>query len=272
MRNAVPEFAHVVAPMNDLLEKVYKKVKSRRRAKVRNVALTEWTRQGQDAYQFLKSSLANSVKLAFPRDDRALCLFTDASDTRWSAVVTQVPNEQLDLPLYLRQHKPLSFLSGAFTRAAAGWAIVEKETFPIITEFERLDYYLAPREVLIYSNHRNLAYIFDPLGKDPTLAKRTVGKLQRWALKLSIYRYVITHIAGEDNVRADLLSRWAVQPRLAVRKLMLAPVAVLQAVAMDKEEWPTWNICDGIATSSSRTTSSRGSQGRMMACNVAMLC
>jgi RNase H-like domain found in reverse transcriptase len=236
MRNAVPEFARVVAPINDLLQKVYKKVKSRRRAKVRNGALTEWTRQCQDAYQFLKSSSANSVKLAFPTNDRALCLFTDASDTRWSAVVTQVPNEQLDLPLYLRQHI-------------------------LLTEFERLDKYLAPREVLIYSNHRNLAYIFDPLGKDPTLAKRTVSKLQRWALKLSIYRYVITHIAGEDNVRADLLSRRAVQPRLAVRKLVLAPVAALQAVAMDKEEWLTWKICDGIATSSSRTTSSRGSQG-----------
>jgi hypothetical protein len=41
MRNAVPEFARVVVPMNDLLEKFYKNVKSRRRAKVRNVALTE---------------------------------------------------------------------------------------------------------------------------------------------------------------------------------------------------------------------------------------
>jgi hypothetical protein len=50
MRTAVPEFARVVAPMNDLLE-VYKKVNSRRRAKVRNVALTEWKTQCQDAYQ-----------------------------------------------------------------------------------------------------------------------------------------------------------------------------------------------------------------------------
>jgi RNase H-like domain found in reverse transcriptase len=127
----------------------------------------------------VKSSLANSVKLAFPRDERALCLFTDASETHWSAVVTQVPHEQLDLPLDQQQHEPLYFLSGAFTREAAGWAIVEKEAFPILTAFERVDYYLTLREVLIYTDHRNLAYILDPLGKDPTLAKHTVGKLQR---------------------------------------------------------------------------------------------
>jgi hypothetical protein len=49
---------------------------------------------------------------------------------------------------------------------------------------------------------------------------------------------VITHIAGEYNFWADLLFRWAVQPRLAVRKLMLAPVAGF--LAIDNEEWPTW--------------------------------
>jgi hypothetical protein len=39
-------------------------------------------------------------------------MFTDASITHWSAVVTQVPNEQLDLPLNQQQHELLLFMKG----------------------------------------------------------------------------------------------------------------------------------------------------------------
>ena len=35
-----------------------------------------------------------------------------------------------------------------------------------------------------------------------------VSKVQRWALFLSKYTYVIEHIDGDDNVFADILTRW----------------------------------------------------------------
>jgi hypothetical protein len=37
--------------------------------------------------------------------------------------------------------------------------------------------------------------------------RRTVNKIQRWALKLATYNYRIEHIAGELNVWTDLLTR-----------------------------------------------------------------
>ena len=51
----------------------------------------------------------------------------------------------------------------------------------------------------------------------------------RWALKLSAYRYVVEHLAGERNVWADMLTRWAVAPhsevqanKIVVKSLLLA--------------------------------------------------
>jgi hypothetical protein len=50
--------------------------------------------------------------------------------------------------------------------------------------------------------------MYAPLSLDPFLARHTVSKIQRWALKLATYNYRIEHIAGELNVWTDLLTRW----------------------------------------------------------------
>jgi hypothetical protein len=58
------------------------------------------------------------------------------------------------------------------------------------------------------TDHRNLVYNYNPLSVDQSLAWHTVHKLQRWALKLSVFNYVFEHINGRANVWADILSRW----------------------------------------------------------------
>ncbi|CAK4498363.1 unnamed protein product, partial [Aphanomyces euteiches] len=51
------------------------------------ITLTDDERQAFDA---VKAKLRTTVELAHPLDDATLCLFTDASDTGWSIIVTQV--------------------------------------------------------------------------------------------------------------------------------------------------------------------------------------
>jgi Chromo (CHRromatin Organisation MOdifier) domain/RNase H-like domain found in reverse transcriptase len=60
----------------------------------------------------------------------------------------------------------------------------------------------------LYTDHRNLKYIFNPQSVVAAVPKYTADKLQRWALLLMSYEYTIQDIPGEDNVWADLLSRW----------------------------------------------------------------
>ena len=58
------------------------------------------------------------------------------------------------------------------------------------------------------SYHKPLERILGPKNEIPKLA---VGRLQRWALLLSTYNYVLQHIQGKDNVIADALSRLPVK-------------------------------------------------------------
>jgi hypothetical protein len=67
---------------------------------------------------------------------------------------------------------------------------------------------LAAEQFSILSDHFNLKYIYAPLSLDPSLARHTVSKIQRWALKLATYNYRIEHIAGELDVWKDLLTSW----------------------------------------------------------------
>jgi hypothetical protein len=69
-------------------------------------------------------------------------LFCDASDKYWGSTLTQVPVDQLDLPVEQQTHEPIAFLSGAFTKASRNWSIVEKEAWAIIDACKRLDHFL----------------------------------------------------------------------------------------------------------------------------------
>lgn len=51
-------------------------------------------------------------------------------------------------------------------------------------------------------------YIFNPTAANPSIQKHVANKIQIWALTLAAFQYTIGHISGDDNVWADLLSRW----------------------------------------------------------------
>ena len=64
---------------------------------------------------------------------------------------------------------------------------------------ETTNYYLMGREFILEVDHKPLVYMSKNKGSN--------DKVLRWCLALQPYRYRIVHIAGEDNVGADLLSR-----------------------------------------------------------------
>jgi hypothetical protein len=69
---------------------------------------------------------------------------------------------------------------------------------------------LCHDEFSILSDFLNLTYNYNPLYADPTLARRVVLKLQRWALRMSVFSYHMEHVMGELNYWTDLMTRWIV--------------------------------------------------------------
>ncbi len=149
------------------------------------------------------------MKLSHPDKDKLTCVSTDASDRFWAAVVTQTTNADLKLSSEQQQHEPLAFLRSAFKSAALRWSTFENEAFAIYQVFTRLDYLVYTESpVHVFTDHRNLLFVFSPHSLEHALGRRIVSKVQRWELHLPKYEYVIKHIDGSENAFADILTRW----------------------------------------------------------------
>ena len=107
--------------------------------------------------------VAHGVALSHPKPGWAVLMFPDASDEHWGICLTQLRQGQLDrgVPVEDTTHEPLGFLSGTFRGSQQRRATVDKYGFAMVSTFKRLEY-LFWVGVHIYTDHRNLSYIFDP--------------------------------------------------------------------------------------------------------------
>lgn len=210
MRAHIPNFAERIGPLQDLLNEVLDQCKSRTKKSATKISLRQlWSSEHQIAFRDIINQISNQMTMAQVDPRKVICVFTDASDQFFGGIVTQVSPASLHLPVSEQQHEPLGFSSGAFKGSQLRWGTPEKEGFGIVHVVETFDYILlrAP-QFRIFTDHLNLKYIYNPHSVDSSLARHVVHKLQRWALKLSVFKYVIEHIKSEENNWADMLTRF----------------------------------------------------------------
>jgi RNase H-like domain found in reverse transcriptase len=128
MQSAIPNYSKRVAPLQAALAKVFEG-KSRRTKKAADIVslIHLWGSEEQAAFKDLQAAIMDSMTLAFPDPDKRICVLTDASDRFYAGLVTQIDEQQLDLPMEEQDHQPLAFLSGEFKGAQLRWTVPEKE-------------------------------------------------------------------------------------------------------------------------------------------------
>lgn len=211
MSVCIPDFARRIAPLVELLDKAYKKSGRRTKKSIKNIKLRElsWGATHTKSFESLQESLRDAVRMSYVDPKKVICVFTDASDKFWAGIVTQTNLRDLSKPIEQQRHEPLAFLGAAFRGAQINWSTFEKESFAIFQTFERMDYMLETQNrIHVFTDHRNLLFVFAPLALEPALGRHIVSKVQRWALYLSRFSYAIEHVRGELNVCADMLTRW----------------------------------------------------------------
>ena len=79
----------------------------------------DWTALHDESFRAIKKGVTNAVKLAHVREEATLCLFTDASDLFYGAILTQIPADSFEAEgdPHTWPHEPLGFISGAFRNA-----------------------------------------------------------------------------------------------------------------------------------------------------------
>jgi hypothetical protein len=211
MSRSIPEYNMKVVSLQDVFERCMRDQPTRRKSVARQVKLLRfgWNPGHALAFEKLKTAIASCVKLAFPRDDMVQCVFTDANEACTAGMVTQIPIEDENKPVHLQRHEPLGFVGHRFNRCEMNWTVAEKEGFAIKDTMHKLDYLLQmKRPFKLFSDHKNLIQIFSP----KNVSKPTAQKLQRWALFIQRFRYTIEHIRGDENVWADMMTRWGASP------------------------------------------------------------
>lgn len=183
------------------MEAFYVKVGGKRcKGAIRIVSTTtNWGTTHYLAFVTIKDQLA-AVNLSHPRSEFGLCLFTDASNTHGSAILTQISKIQRKKKIEEKRHEPMYFLSGSFKGSSKNWSVPENEEFPIIESMCSVDYLVVGREFSIYTDQAILVHLHDPDGTNPGIPRHTASKLMQWAIKLRAFRYGIEHFLRDKNV------------------------------------------------------------------------
>lgn len=214
MRDAIPRYTSAVAPFQELLTRALQSCPGKRRQRdAEKVQLRDhgWNEEFTRQYEELRDQLINFVRLTHVEEDDSVwdtCVFADASDKCWSGLATQRRKAEAAIPMAQQRHRPLGFASGRFTESQLKWAIVDKEAYATKETCMSLRHLLdCVPSFIIYTDHRNLAYMFQPLST-VSASRVTSDRIQRMNLAMSVLNYRIEPISGDDNFTADWFSRW----------------------------------------------------------------
>ena len=129
-----------------------------------------------------------------PQPSRQFIEEVDASDVGIGAVLSQRSEED-------QQIHPVAFLSRRFSPAEANYDVGNRELLAVHAALTEWRHWLegAQHPILIWTDHKNLTYVWD--------AKRLGPRQARWALFFCRFNFTRTYRPGSKNVRADALSR-----------------------------------------------------------------
>nr|XP_039266275.1 uncharacterized protein K02A2.6-like [Styela clava] len=180
-RKFIPAMSTIVDPFNKLLKKGMK---------------WNWNNDCKKAFVKLKDILVSSEVLVHYDPEKPLVLATDASSVGIGAVISHIlPNGA---------EKPIAYASRTLTSAEKNYSQIEKEALAIVYGVRKFHVYLYGRNFKLLTDHQPLTMLLSPKRGIPVL---TATRLQRWAIKLSAYKYEICYRNTKNNGNADALSR-----------------------------------------------------------------
>ena len=145
-----------------------------------------WGPDQQQAFNQVKTVLTSDRILTHYDPTRPLILACDASPYGVGAVLSHQLNDGTE--------RPIAFASRSLGPAEKKYSQLDKEGLATIFGVKRFHQYLVGRHSTILSNHKPLQHLFQEDRGVPTLAS---ARLQRWALTLGAYDYMIKYKPGQ---------------------------------------------------------------------------
>lgn len=132
-RRFIKDYATISAPLTKLTTK-------------ESTKKFAWTKECENAFIALKSSLCKSPVLVHPKFDRDFILQTDASDIGLGAVLSQLDNNGLE--------RPVAYASKVLSARERKYCTTEKEAFAVVFGIRTFRTYLLGRPFTVVTDHR----------------------------------------------------------------------------------------------------------------------
>ena len=156
----------------------------------------KWSRECAEAFRDVNKFITSACVLTHYNPELPITLAADASAYGVGAVISHMFPD-------VSEH-PLAFASRTLTPSERNYAQLEKEALSLIFGVKKFHRFLYGRKLILITDHTPLVTILGPRKGIPSLA---AGRLQRWAVLLSAYKYDIRYKATSDHSNADGLSR-----------------------------------------------------------------
>ena len=155
-----------------------------------------WEEAQDVAFQKSKELLSSNTLLTHYDPTKELLLSCDASPYGIGAVLSHKMEDGSE--------RPVAYASRSLSQPEKNYAQLDKEALSIVFGVKKFHHYLCGRKFTILCDHKPLKHIFNENKGIPTMAS---SRVQRWALTLGAYDYVITYKPGQQNANADGVSR-----------------------------------------------------------------
>ena len=186
----------------------------------------QWGPVQAKAFQQAKDLLMSSDLLHHYDPEKPVVVSCDASPYGVGAVLSHRSEDG---------ERPIAFASRSLSAPERRYSQLDKEALAIVFAVKRFHQYLFGRRFTILSDHRPLKYLLGETRGIPTLAS---ARVQRWALLLSAYDYVIDYRPGSKHANADVLSRLPLPDEPATVPLpgeLVCLVEMMQATSLSPE-------------------------------------
>jgi len=152
----------------------------------------KWEKEYQEAFEELKEKIMSQPVLSLPKREGKFRVEMDASRHAIGGVLSQEQDGKW---------RPIASLSRTMQAAERNYEIYDKELLAIVEALAKWRQYLLDAAELfeVWTDHKNLKYFREP--------HKLNGQQARWYLKLQDYNFMLKHILGKTNTKADILSR-----------------------------------------------------------------
>ena len=206
----IPHFAERAAPLNLLCKKDTPFV---------------WGLEQQQAFQDLKLAITNPPVLRMADFSRRFILQTDASSLAVAAVLLQE---------YEGERQPIAFASRTLSLQERKFSAYELECLAVLFGLEKFRPYLEHVEFDLETDNQALTWCLSH--------PRQLGRIGRWVIRLSSFKFQAHHIRGTQNVIADALSRmYDDQAELVVAPVLLEFPILFEDIGIHQRSDPELN-------------------------------